>query len=166
MRNWPDPLWLNLGSGKKKKPGYVNVDLPSKRSDCPLDVVKDDWPWEENTVDRIESYHFLEHLTEDGGLRVMRRSFHVLKPGGIFIAETPDLEEICARYPTRRRHGRWNIFGKPAWGEGMGHLWGYCADTFRLNLSQIGFTMIVTGIGTDYHQTEGICPSVRVEAMK
>ena len=46
----------------------------------------------------------------------------------------------------------------------MWHRFGYCADTFRLLLSRAGFSDIVTGPGTDYHNKLGDC--VRVEARK
>jgi len=162
---WPNPLRINLGCGIKPMKGYVNVDLQCRCADFLMDIASPDpWPWDENSAERIESYHVIEHLTEDQGKQLVERAYHTLKPGGVLVLECPDLAALCRRYAKSTRKVRWEIYGMSRWGDHMGHRFGYCADTFRLLLSRTGFTEIVTGPGTDYHNKLGDC--VRVEARK
>jgi hypothetical protein len=161
---WPNPLKLNLGCGIKPRADFVNVDLQSRCADFIMDIAKDDWPWNDGTVDRIESYHVLEHLGEMEGREVVARAFRVLKPGGVLVLECPDLEALCAKYPKSRRRSRWDMFGMRRWGPHQAHRFGYCGPTLRLLLGQAGFMEIKTGPGTDYHQKRGPC--VRAEGVK
>ena len=157
---------LNFGCGRTKRhlEGFVNVDVRPD-ADLVLDVVKDPWPWAPGSVERVESYHFMEHVTEEEGRQIIFNSFIILRPGGVFVAETPDMEALCAKFPSSTRMAMWGIFGRPDTGCGMGHLWGYSAATWKLELTRAGFVGVVTGPGTDYHHSRS-SPSVRVEARK
>lgn len=154
---------LNLGCGKRLRDGWVNVDIRDT-ADLVLDVIRDPWPWEPGTVDAIESYHLIEHLTERDGAEVLRRSFDALRPGGTIALEFPDLEALATGYAKSRRKLRRQIYGRPERGEFMAHRWGYCGPTMTLSLMAAGFKGIRVMPGTDYHIAEGPC--LRVEAVK
>lgn len=70
------------------EPNLRNVDLTDDR---PL-------PFPDDSFDAIYSYHVLEHLTLEDGLRVMREWRRVLKPGGICRVSTPDLAYFAEDY--------------------------------------------------------------------
>lgn len=80
-----DPIRLDIGCGKAKKPGFIGVD--SIKFDG-VDVVHDirtKWPWEDSSVDEVHCSHVLEHLTNfnDKWERVhfFNELYRVLKPG-------------------------------------------------------------------------------------
>jgi len=79
----PDGLVLNLGAGRAPMPEpVVNLDLPTWRA-----------PWladfGDGTVSEIHMYHFLEHLSPDDALTMLRESQRVLGPGGVINLVVP-----------------------------------------------------------------------------
>jgi predicted SAM-dependent methyltransferase len=89
----PEPgLRLNLGSGYSHAPGYVNIDnRPETKPDLVCDILNG-LPYEDNTVDEVRAYDFLEHIPVGKTVRVVNEIWRVLKPGGKFISYTPDAE--------------------------------------------------------------------------
>jgi len=110
-RSWPSPLNVNLGCGIKRRDGFVNVDLQNRCADFLLDIAHDEWPWKDGTVDLIESYHVIEHMTEMDARHMIEKTFNALKSGGKVVIECPDLEQICATYNRSRRKARWTGAG-------------------------------------------------------
>lgn len=81
-------LKLHLGCGRDIRKGYVNVDRRKlKGVDVVLDIERDEWPWEENSVDFILAYHVLEHLGDLIGF--MDKAHKVLKPTGQLHVRVP-----------------------------------------------------------------------------
>ena len=83
---------LNIGCGKQYLPGYINVDMYEPEiadviaSGDNLDFIED------NSVDEIISYHFIEHLGLIDTYKTLSHWAIKLKPGGRLVLETPDLE--------------------------------------------------------------------------
>jgi len=79
---------LNIGCGKDKKEGFVNLDASDLVDD---DVVHDlnvfPYPFEDNSVDYIEAHHILEHL--DKPFNVMRELHRILKHDGVLSIKVP-----------------------------------------------------------------------------
>ena len=72
---------LNLGAGEDRKEGYVNVDWsPLTNPDVVHDLNSFPYPFEEESFDRIEAFHVLEHL--DKPFNVMKELHRILAPGG------------------------------------------------------------------------------------
>lgn len=99
------PLKLNVGSGKAKLPGWVNVDL-ELNSDLVLDVRKG-LPFDNNSVDFIYNEHFLEHLTFEEGLRVLKEFNRCLRVDGVLRIATPDLDFIVKKYNSDWKNQDW-----------------------------------------------------------
>lgn len=107
-------LKLNLGCGKKKLDGYINIDNRKEvEPDLCLDVTKGLYQWpnglfEANSVDEVNADDFLEHIHQDSVIFVIEEIYRVLKPGGVFKSFTPS---TCGRGafqdPTHRSF--WNI---------------------------------------------------------
>lgn len=89
-------LRLNIGSGDKKLPGFVNIDLEAG-ADLQWDVR---WglPFPDNSVDVIFNEHFIEHITQPEAIAFLRECRRVLKPGGRIRIATPDLHALAYRY--------------------------------------------------------------------
>ena len=66
---------LNLGCGKKKIDGAVNMDYPD------WDANMDYLGFEDESVDCVHAYHFLEHI--DDPIAMLRDIQRVLKVGGV-----------------------------------------------------------------------------------
>jgi len=72
---------LNLGSGRKRYSGYINIDAnPKSNPDIVRDLEKG-LPFDDNSIDEIYSEHFLEHVNPDELHFVMYEIWRVLKPG-------------------------------------------------------------------------------------
>jgi predicted SAM-dependent methyltransferase len=74
-------LRLNVGSGNKKIPGTIDLDLPE------WDADSDPIPFREGSVSEIHCYHFLEHVKFP--VRVLLEFQRVLCSGGIVNIGVP-----------------------------------------------------------------------------
>lgn len=88
---------LHLGCGKNIIPGWVNVDLEPGPGGEVHDLRKP-LPQRDNSVDFVFNEHFIEHITREEGVRLLREIHRVLKPGGVLRISTPDLGELLNRY--------------------------------------------------------------------
>ncbi len=87
-----EALRLNLGSGYTPKSDYVNID---NRAEVNPDLVCNvlmGLPYDDNSVDEIRAFDFLEHIPIGQTLQVIEEIYRVLKPGGLFESFTPDAE--------------------------------------------------------------------------
>lgn len=78
-------LGVDIGCGPGKREGYVGLDhIAFPGVDHVLDVTKDRWPFEDQSVDAIYSSHFFEHIDHHGVPmhHVFREMGRVAKEGG------------------------------------------------------------------------------------
>jgi len=95
---------LNLGSGYKRIPGFVNIDSsPACKPDYVVDLERDEFPFNDSTVDEVMAIHILEHLGE-GFFHCMRELYRVCKNGAtIHIAVPHPRHDTFLIDPTHRR---------------------------------------------------------------
>jgi ubiquinone/menaquinone biosynthesis C-methylase UbiE len=73
---------LDLGCGTRKKEGFVGVDsIKFDGVDVVLDLGKEKWPWENDSVDEIHASHFMEHLTAEERVFCVNEMYRVMKKG-------------------------------------------------------------------------------------
>jgi predicted SAM-dependent methyltransferase len=85
---------VNLGCGSLPLEGYWNIDAFDKSADEIADVLV----WEPDVpVDEVRMDHLLEHLSIAEGPILMHRAAGWLVPGGRFVVEVPDMEELMLR---------------------------------------------------------------------
>ena len=83
---------LNLGSGYRKLPGYINID---NRDNTPADLIRDitaGLPYDDNSVDEVRAYDILEHIPIGQTVSLIEDIYRVLKPGGKFEHFTPSTD--------------------------------------------------------------------------
>lgn len=74
---------LNLGCGRRKLAGWVNVDSqPTEEPDVLLDLSVTAWPWPSDSVDAVLASHVLEHIAPgEPFFHVMKETWRVCKDG-------------------------------------------------------------------------------------
>lgn len=83
---------LNLGCGRRRLAGYVNVDKwPGCAPDLVCDLEQFPWPWADGAAEEIRLVHCLEHLCErrDDYLCLWQDIYRVTAPGGLVHIRVP-----------------------------------------------------------------------------
>jgi SAM-dependent methyltransferase len=97
-------LKINLGCGRKKIEGYVNLDSnPHVEPDVLINVGRDPWPFEDSSVDRAAASHIMEHLDTDELMHFMKELYRVMKPGHpIHVAVPHPRHDVFINDPTHK----------------------------------------------------------------
>jgi SAM-dependent methyltransferase len=101
---------LNVGCGNKFISGAMNLDYPD------WDADKDSIPLEDNSVDQIHAYHFLEHIKDP--VKMLLEFQRVLKSGGFVNIVVPYYTSQMAAHDLDHKHvfceETWRVlFGNP-----------------------------------------------------
>lgn len=162
---------LNIGCGNVPLEGWINVDKfyypgsEAKQLDMNVaanwqDTEDSKWvygdavglPFDSDYFDEVIMVHCLEHLDMEQGNLAIKEAHRVLKPGGTFDVELPDLLKACELMPTvhvtalgdnqpwHRIMGLlYGAVGIEHGGEGQYHLCGYTQEYLRFKLEERGF---------------------------
>lgn len=85
------PQKINLGSGKRPKPGFLNIDIYPD-ADVTLDLRRT-LPFDSNCCELIFSEHCFEHFEYPAQISgLLQECLRVLKSGGKLILSVPDTE--------------------------------------------------------------------------
>lgn len=93
------PFRLHLACGKVHLPGWINID-----QDAVSNIVDVSWdlrrklPLQDECAEFVFHEHFLEHLTVQEGLALLKECRRVLRPGGVLRVAMPDLAEVVRQY--------------------------------------------------------------------
>jgi len=92
---------LNLGCGLNKHSEFINIDYSkSANPDLILDLEKEKFPYEENSVSLIHASHILEHI--ENIIPLINECYRVLMPKAKMIIEVPQGDGTWAD-PTHKR---------------------------------------------------------------
>lgn len=92
-----DEIWLELGGGNRAGSGkWVNIDMCEK-CDIYYNLAKG-IPFKNNSVAKIYSSHFFEHLAPDEASCCMKECIRVLTSGGEFSIAVPDARYYIDAY--------------------------------------------------------------------
>ncbi len=159
---WKSPLRLHLGCGDKSFQDYVNIDLrKTKATDLVCGITR--LPYPDNSVEVIEAYHVIEHLSRHDLPKALREWHRILKPQGKLIVECPDFDKIAGRYLAGDEKQLDGIFALQRF-EGDYHFFGYNFERLSRALTNTGFTEVVSKTARDYHTKTWPC--IRAECMK
>ena len=93
-----DVLFLHLGAGTRKLPGYTSVDIrPEVEPDIVADIERLD-EFQNASAEVIYAAHVLEHIPRPHTLAVLEEWRRVLKPGGTLRLSVPDLQVLAELY--------------------------------------------------------------------
>lgn len=82
------PLYLEIGSGPKKRQGWLTLDMCSG-ADVFWDL-RHSLPFPENTFKAVYCSHVLEHFSYPQLVKLLREIYRVMQPGGRFLIAVPD----------------------------------------------------------------------------
>ena len=91
-------MFLHLGAGTRKLPGYTSVDI---RPEVEPDIVADIETMEgfkNASAEIIYAAHVLEHIPRTHVITVLEEWRRVLKPGGILRLSVPDFMVLAELY--------------------------------------------------------------------
>lgn len=140
---------VHLGCGPHVLPGWMNYDLQPGTGGLKCDLRRG-VPHRDDSVDFVFSEHFLEHLDESSGLRLLKECHRVLKPGGVLRVTVPSLRVLVERYWDGNLIKLPGVWEPPTpavmINEGMrawGHEFMYDGNELMRKLAMAGFTTIV-----------------------
>jgi len=90
------PLKLNVGCGRVKLEGWVNIDI-DYGADLIIDIRKG-LPFYDDSVDFIYTEHVLEHFNFKVGGKILKEFYRCLKKGGYVRIAMPDLDYVLFKY--------------------------------------------------------------------
>lgn len=101
---------LNLGSGRTKREGFLNVDALDweGNTDIKHDLTIVPFPFSDESIDEIYSTEFLEHISFRDTKKFLQECWRILKPDGLLTIQVPDAgkameyyvnKEICSCVP-------------------------------------------------------------------
>lgn len=142
---------LNLGCGQRVfKDDWINVDIfddgPAGVTYVKADISKR-LPFEDDAADEIFSCHVIEHLWPWEVEGILREWLRVLKPGGEFVVECPNLLGTAAILHAAETMGNadllklamFSFYGDPGYRNiEQRHKWGYTPKTLGVLLAGIG----------------------------
>lgn len=136
-------LCLNLGSGDKPLKDYINID---SRKECNPDLVCDirKLPYGDNSVDRILGSDIIEHVGRLEVETVLKEWYRVLKPDGILIIKTPNVDTIIDAYQVKKISFEElvrKLYGNQTYVEDT-HRTGFNPENLKQLLVSVGFKII------------------------
>ncbi len=168
MRSWyrlrypSAPLRLHIGCGQRRLPDFVNIDCNYSNA---TDYVGDasSLPCLDNSVERIETYHVIEHIPLPAVSTVLSEWRRVLKRGGCLVLECPDVDQAMREYLAGNDDRLFSVYGRQRFA-GDAHYWGYSENSLKRLMESAGFYEVNAVAPQDYHKdTE---PCLRIECKK
>jgi hypothetical protein len=83
---------FNMGCGRNKLPGYVNVDASAaSEPDMVFDLEQMPWPWQNSSAEHVVFNHSLEHMGRDPAvfLGMMQQLYRICSDGAKVLIHVP-----------------------------------------------------------------------------
>ena len=149
---------IDIGAGASPKKGFKSVDLFAE-ADIKDDITKLKH-FKDNSVDIVNTSHLLEHLRYDDVPKAFAQVFRILKPGGYWTIDVPDLLWILKDFLNTPEDRRWGwkiqtIFGLQNH-DGEHHRTGYTPERLGSLLIKAGFTRITIDPVFSKHYNQGV----------
>lgn len=93
---------LNLGSGRGRLNGYINIDISPEFNPDMIHDLEKGIPFPDNSVDVIFAHHFLEHILDT--IFIMNEIWRVCKNNAIVDIEVPHQDSLMAFADPTHKH--------------------------------------------------------------
>ncbi|CAB4925451.1 unannotated protein [freshwater metagenome] len=144
---------LEIGCGQRPTPGYIHNDLNNFPG---VELVCSPWEvtLESNTLEEVLALGVIEHLTYDQVEKTFNNIFRMLKPGGVFLFDVPDIPIWCQyvvdyfagkETPFEIDHIFATLYGWQRW-PGDEHKSGWYKEKLEKYLVASGFTTWEEGV--------------------
>lgn len=139
----PMPTKINVGCGRDKRPGYLNIDVdPASLSDI-LIVDNDDSMIPRNYFEEVLAHDVLEHIPRAKSLAALLDWADYLVDGGKLVLQTSSILGVAAKLQQSMRyqeHHSWTVclFGNQVHA-GDYHHTGFTELTLKVHLLAAGF---------------------------
>ena len=144
---------LELGCGQRPTPGYIHNDLNAFEG---VDVVGN--PWEidlpDQSLEEVIALGNIEHLTYSQVDAAFSNIYRMLKPGGLFLFDVPDIPVWCQyvvdhfagkETPFTIDHVFATLYGWQRW-PGDEHKSGWYASNLDEAIKKAGFSTVSYGV--------------------
>jgi predicted SAM-dependent methyltransferase len=144
---------LELGCGHRPTPGYIHNDLNPFEG---VDIVGDPWliALPDNSLDEVIGLGLMEHLTYQQAEQTMLNVHRMLRDGGVFLFDVPDIPVWC-RYvadyfdgksvPFELHHLFSTLYGWQRW-PGDEHKSGWYKSKVAETLERTGYSIVDYGV--------------------
>ena len=126
---------IEIGSGTRPHKGYTTIDI---RGEVEPEYIGDFRDMEFEDVREVRSHHLLEHFSREDGIEALRIWHSWLRPGGLLVIETPDIEGICERFKEDPYRMATHLYGTQHYPNDY-HKDGWWRGKFEDILPKIGF---------------------------
>jgi len=141
-----------------KFPFEQNVENRFRREfilDRKMDLLGD-WPWMANEVDEIVMVNAFEHFTKDQVSHILTEALWVLKKGGIFKFDFPDLKRIVEIYHETDPEFMMNLIYCNHKNKYSVHEWGYTIKSIRNYLSPEDWQLVFKDVVQHDYPSTGV----------
>lgn len=143
------PLKLNLGCGKSKIMGCINIDIEkSCKPDLIHDFTKKELPYKKNSINEVYFFHTIEHISKRLHREILQEIHRVLEPGGRVYISYPEFTKCVGNWITNHRGMRqfWEatIYGLQRYPSDY-HVCIMDSQEFTQLLNEVGFTKVAHG---------------------
>jgi SAM-dependent methyltransferase len=168
------PKKLLLCCGPTRPAGYVRLDSNPKHEPDILATIPPLPPEARGPWDVVELVHGIEHFLEWEVDDVIRECHAVLRPGGVFVLEQPNIEAAARvllgldppQYKGVLESAYWPLFGDPAHRDpSYLHRWGWTPTTLPARLRAVASWSSIRVLPQQYH-AYAMGRDFRVEAVK
>lgn len=86
---------VNLGSGRERFEGFLNIDLYDSDADVMADICQ--LPLADDSVEEAKCIQVIEHIPYNKNHQLFSEMYRVLIKGGCIDVETPDIDVVCRK---------------------------------------------------------------------
>ncbi len=139
------PRWIELGGGEAVDVYIPNLDTRKVRGvTIVTDLENDPLPFHDGHAERIKSIQMLNHLSKEGGERLLRECYRVLAPRGSLYIMVTDFAFLLERLREDGFRDCWmeGVYGAKGGSPEWFHKWGFSFESLKGILLGIGFARV------------------------
>jgi SAM-dependent methyltransferase len=150
------PLKLNIGCGTGKIEGFINIDIDESLNPDKVYDIRNELPFQPDTVDQIVMYHTIEHIPKCHWQGIFLDFSRVLKKESEFWISYPEYSVVFDYWKTNYR-GLREFWEAVIFGRGISPADRHCSvsdtDEMMYYLTRSGFEIYYRSDDGESHNT-------------